>query len=127
MKKKNRDPENWPFHSTLFQGMIKEGPNSEMLLPPGLFEVLLDKWANYSNMARESQLVKNSINRIFKDSDPIYHPSEFGRLCSDVGAPSIFTWISSLMATTRRKEKRQATLKVSSENLPRYAIARTSE
>ena len=97
--------------------IIKEGPNGEILLPTGMYEVLLDKRVNHSNMAREIQLLKNSIIRIFKDSESIYDPSVFRRFCSDGGAPNIFTWISGLMAATRRKEKRQATIEQLTTNI----------
>ena len=116
-EKENRDPENWPFHSMHNQTIIKEGPNGEILLPPGMYEVLLDKRANHSNMAREIQLVKDSIIRIFKDSEPIYDPSEFRRFCSDAGAPNLFTWISSLMVATRRKGRRQGIIQQLTTNI----------
>lgn len=34
----NRDPKNWPVHSTSFQDKIKEGHNGEMFLPHRLLE-----------------------------------------------------------------------------------------
>ena len=45
-------------HLTSFQGEINGCCNGEMPLLPGLLELLLDKQANNSNMAKEIQLMR---------------------------------------------------------------------
>ena len=98
----------WQISAVTPYGNVRQGPNGEALLPPGMLDDMYLRQARNGQMAVEVRLVKDSIIRICRTSDPIYDPVQFRQFCIDAGAPNLFPMIRSLMSSPRRNERRQS-------------------
>ena len=100
---------NWPVCETTTFGNIRRGPDGDTLLPPGMFENLIQRARSDDQLAQEVMLVKDKLIRHSRMSDScVYEPNHFRQLCLDAGAPHIFQAIRCMMSSTRRKERRES-------------------
>ena len=99
----------WPVCATTTFGNIRRSPDGDTLLPPGMFEDLIQRAGSDDQLAQEVMLLKNMLIRHSRTFDScVYEPNHFQQPCLDAGAPRIFQVIRHMMSSTRRKERRES-------------------
>ena len=91
-------------------GNICQGPNGEIVLPPGMLESVLSMNSPLYHLQNELRMLKDNMYRTFRSSSRIYDSAVFRQFCIDSGAPNLFDSIRRLMSADRRNDKRKAEL-----------------